>query len=89
MVGNWKVGGTIRSRRIEQSVEAQWVLNHQFLQIHEKGAPGPKTDGPAYEAIVMIGYDHTSERLRCALDGHLRRPFFRDAGLQRAIRKPD
>ncbi len=48
MVGNWKVGGTIRSRRIEQSVEAQWVLNHQFLQIHEKGAAGPKTDGPAY-----------------------------------------
>jgi len=62
MVGKWKVGGTIRSRPIEQSVEARWVLNHQFLQVHEMGAPSPKTDGPAYEATVMIGYDHTSER---------------------------
>ena len=62
MVGNWKVGGTIRGRTVEQSVEAQWVLNHQFLQIHEKGAPDSKTAGPAYEAMVMIGYDHTSER---------------------------
>ncbi len=62
MVGRWKVGGTIRGHTVEQSVGAQWVLNHQFLQIHEQGAPDPKTAGPAYEAIVMIGYDHTSER---------------------------
>jgi hypothetical protein len=37
-------------------------FNHQFLQVHEKGAPDAKTAGPAYEATVMIGYDHTSER---------------------------
>jgi Protein of unknown function (DUF1579) len=62
MVGNWKVGGTIRGHTVEQSVEAQWVLNHQFLQIHEKGVPDSKSAGPPYEAMVMIGYDHASER---------------------------
>ena len=62
MVGSWKVGGTIRGRTAEQSVEAQWVLNHQFLQVHEKGVPDSKNAGPAYEAMVMIGYDHASER---------------------------
>jgi hypothetical protein len=62
MAGNWKVAGAIRGRLAEQSVEAQWVLNHQFLQVHEKGAPDPKTGAPTYEAMVMIGYDHTSER---------------------------
>jgi hypothetical protein len=62
MVGMWKVGGTIRGRSVEQSVEAQWVLNHQFLQIKEKGAPDAKSSGPAYEALVMVGFDHTSER---------------------------
>ena len=61
MVGRWKVSGTIRGRSIEQSVEAQWVLNHQFLQVHEKGVPDSK-NGSGYEAMVMIGYDHTSER---------------------------
>ena len=62
MVGKWKVGGTIRGRTVEQSVEAQWVLNHQFLQVHEKGVPDSKSAGPGYEAMVMIGYDHASER---------------------------
>ena len=62
MAGKWKVGGTIRGRSVGQSVEAQWVLNHQFLQVHEKGVPDSRSAGPAYEAMVMIGYDHASER---------------------------
>ena len=62
MVGNWKVGGTIRGHNAVQTVEAAWVLNHQFLRVHETGMPDPKSAGPAYEAIVMIGYDHASER---------------------------
>jgi len=34
--GHWKLFGTIRGKNVEHSVEAQWVLNHQFLQVHEK-----------------------------------------------------
>ena len=62
MVGSWKVSGMIRSRSVEQTVDAQWVLNHKFLQVREKAVPDSKTAGPPYEAEVMIGYDHTSER---------------------------
>src|ERR1017187_8086797 len=40
MAGRWKLTGTIRSQSTEHLVEAQWLLNHQFLQVHEKGAPG-------------------------------------------------
>ena len=61
MVGNWKVAGTIRGHNVVQTVEADWVLNHQFLRVHEKGTD-PTSAGPAYEAIVMIGYDHASDR---------------------------
>jgi hypothetical protein len=56
--GPWKLTGTIRGQSVEHKVEAQWVLNHQFLQVHEKDAATP----PAYEANVMIGYDNSSER---------------------------
>jgi hypothetical protein len=62
MAGRWKLAGTVRGQSTEHLVEARWVLNHQFLQIHEKGTAAPKTAGPAYEANVMIGYDNTSER---------------------------
>jgi hypothetical protein len=62
MAGKWNLGGTIRGRKVEHTVEAEWVLNHQFLRVHEKGVVDSKTPGLVYEAIVMIGYDNASER---------------------------
>lgn len=58
LVGEWKLTRKIRGRTVENSVKAEWVLNHQFLQLRMKGAGSP----PAYEALVLIGYDNTSER---------------------------
>jgi hypothetical protein len=43
-------------------VEAEWVLNHRFLHIHEitdSAAPGAET---RYEATWFLGYDPLSER---------------------------
>ncbi len=62
MAGKWRMTGTIRGQSAEQSVEADWVLNHQFLRIHEVGATDPKTGKPGYEAHIMVGYDSASER---------------------------
>ena len=62
MAGTWKASGTIRGQSADQTVEAQWVLNHQFLQIHETGAVASGKSSPSYEAIVMVGYDNASER---------------------------
>ena len=43
MAGTWKLQGQVMGRDAHHDVEAEWVLNHQFLRIHEKtetGAPG-------------------------------------------------
>jgi uncharacterized protein DUF1579 len=62
MQGSWRLTGTIARSRAEHSAEVDWVLNHQFLRIHEKAA-GPTAGGrPAYEAMVFVGYDNASER---------------------------
>lgn len=58
LVGSWKLTRKIRGQTVENSVKAEWALNHQFLQIHMKDVNTP----PAYEALVFIGYDNTSER---------------------------
>jgi Protein of unknown function (DUF1579) len=62
MTGQWKLTGTIRGHSAEHVVDAQWTLNHQFLQVHEKDTAAPKGPGPSYETNVMIGYDNASER---------------------------
>jgi len=44
------------------TVEAEWVLNHQFLEIHEKtdtAAPGSER---RYAANWYLGFDPVSER---------------------------
>jgi len=58
LVGSWKVTRKIRGQTVENSLRAEWVLNHQFLLVHMKDVANP----PAYEAMVFIGYDNTSER---------------------------
>ena len=58
LVGSWKLTRKIRGQTVENTVKVEWVLNHQFIQIHMKDVNNP----PAYEAMVFIGYDNTSER---------------------------
>jgi hypothetical protein len=61
LVGQWTLKGTIVGHSGDADMDAAWVLNHQFLKIHEKGIaviPGR----PAYEAEVYVGYDNASER---------------------------
>ena len=58
LVGEWKLTRKIRGKEVENKVKAQWVLNHQFLQLDMKDTADP----PAYEAIVLIGYVHADKK---------------------------
>ena len=58
LAGDWKLTRNIRGQAVENNVEVEWVLNHQFLLVRMKDVRSP----PNYEAMVFIGYDNTSER---------------------------
>ncbi len=62
MAGAWTVTGPIMSRDAHHDVQAEWVLNHQFLRIHEKTAAGAPVSERLYQAIWFLGYDAVSER---------------------------
>jgi hypothetical protein len=36
MLGSWRLNGKIAGRQVEHTVDTDWVLNHQFLRLHEK-----------------------------------------------------
>jgi len=60
--GTWKVEGQVMGHDAHHEIQAEWVLNHQFLRIHEKTAANvPKSEQP-YEAIWFLGYDPVSEK---------------------------
>ena len=63
--GQWVLSGTIKKSPTTHDISAEWVLNHGYLRLrevsHEK-----KTDGtPAYEAIIFISFDSTSNEYSC------------------------
>lgn len=56
--GRWDLVRQIRGKEVRNTVEARWVLAHQFLELHMKDV----TEPPAYEAIVLIGHDASANR---------------------------
>lgn len=56
--GKWLLTRQIRGTQVQNRVSANWVLNHQFLQIHMQDVKEP----PTYEAIVLIGYVHVTRQ---------------------------
>jgi hypothetical protein len=62
LVGEWKVHGTVVGQQVEQDCDVDWILNHQFLELHFVGTKAAESQDPPYEAMVLIGYDNMSER---------------------------
>jgi hypothetical protein len=58
LAGNWFMSGSVGRRAVAYTVQAEWVLNHQFLRV----AMRDTAQVVAYEAHVYIGRDNLSER---------------------------
>ena len=62
LVGKWDATGTVHGRPSSQTFEVDWVLNHQFLRIHEKTVENVAGTNLPFEALLFIGYDKTNKR---------------------------
>ena len=61
-VGDWSVARKMgNGRTIESTARDEWVLKHQFIQLHY-GAGGK---APEYEALVLIGFDEAAKSYVC------------------------
>ena len=53
LAGDWRISRLHDGKVSRHTLQAEWVLNHQFLMLHMKHLADP----PEYEALVLIGYD--------------------------------
>ena len=58
LTGEWKISRKMPNQIEENHARVEWILNHQFLQIHMVDVKSP----PTYEALVLIGYEHENKR---------------------------
>jgi len=65
LAGDWVLQGTIRGKQTTHDVHADWVLNREYLRLHEVSHEKNSSGGPAYEAIVFISWDPKAQEYTC------------------------
>ena len=65
LAGSWILQGIIAGHQTTHDIESEWVLNHEYLRLHETSREKNVQGQPAYEAIVFIEWDESSNEYRC------------------------
>jgi len=65
MTGQWLLQGTVEGKQTTHDVAAEWVLNHEYIQLHETAREKDAQGRPAYDAIVFLGWDKNSNHIAC------------------------
>ncbi|HEY6272556.1 MAG TPA: hypothetical protein VIX19_11265 [Terriglobales bacterium] len=65
LAGSWILQGTIAGQETTHDIESEWVLSHEYLRLHETSREKNAQGQPAYEAIVFIEWDESSNEYKC------------------------
>ena len=64
-VGEWTLQGTMHGQPTTHDVSVEWVIQHQYLRIHEVSRDLKPDGTPSYEATVYVSWDHASKGYTC------------------------
>jgi hypothetical protein len=65
LAGSWVLQGTIAGRETTHDIDSDWVLGHEYLRLHETSREKNAQGQSAYEAIVFIEWDKSSNEYAC------------------------
>ena len=65
LTGTWVMEGTIAGKQITHDVEAAWVLDQNYVRLHEVSREKDATGKPEYEAIVLLEWEPDSGEYAC------------------------
>ena len=66
LAGSWVLEGTIAGQHVTHSVDAEWVLDHHYLRLHEIAREMNDNGKPKYEALIFIGWNEEPKQYACA-----------------------
>jgi hypothetical protein len=62
LVGKWVLQGTISGQATTHDVDAEWVLDHHYLRIHEVSREKNTKGQPGYEATIYIAWNEPTKQ---------------------------
>jgi len=66
LAGKWLMEGTIAGKSTKHDINAQWVLDHHYLRIHEVSQEKNAKGEPQYEAMIFIAWNDQPKHYSCA-----------------------
>lgn len=84
MTGHWVLRGTIAKEQTTHDVDAQWVLDKEYVQIHEVSREKDAVGKPKYEAIIHVVWDPKVGEYACLWLDTTGVATFPEAGVGRA-----
>lgn len=66
LAGRWLMEGTIAGQPTKHHIDAQWVLDHHYLRIHEVSEERSAKGQPQYEAMIFIAWNDQPKHYSCA-----------------------
>jgi hypothetical protein len=65
LIGTWVLRGTIARQQTVHDVSFEWLLNREYVQMHEISRERAPNGTPAYEAVVLFGRDPKTGAYAC------------------------
>jgi hypothetical protein len=65
LAGKWVMRGTIGGKETIRDVNAEWVLEHHYLAIHEVSRENNGKGEPQYDATIYIAWNETTKDYAC------------------------
>jgi len=83
LAGHWVLRGTIARQQTVHDVTFEWLLDREYLQMHEVSRERSPTGTPAYEAVVLFGRDPATGAYACLWMDNTAAAAFPPAGIGR------
>ena len=65
LAGHWVLRGNIAGKQTTHDVDAEWVIQHQYLRLHEVSQEQDAKGQPQYEAMIFNGWNQTPKTYTC------------------------
>ncbi len=83
LAGRWLLDGTIEGKQTRHDVTAAWILNHEYLQLHEVSRERDSAGLPVYEAFVTLVWEKRTNEYGCLWLDNSASAMFSEKGIGR------
>ena len=65
LTGHWILRGEIAGKQTTHDVDAEWIIQHHYVQIHEVSRDKDAKGQPQYEAMIFVGQSSAATPFTC------------------------